>query len=178
MRKISRTFKFVLRFGSFFTQISTLIFLIGMILSLRSISGNVNEILFAITAIIVGIILLWVSLVRANQKIRLIESGKVAKGNFKQWKNSFISRNNQVLVYLIYSFTDDRRKKREAYALSSSTNGVETAHIYYNGDHCVVLEYLPGSPRLNNNKELEISVISTIFRLIFICLFSLGIAST
>lgn len=178
MNKTSSSFKFVQRFGTIFSQISFIGTLTGLVILLRGVSGHSNDIAIAVTFLIVGPSLLSISILIANKKIEIVENGKMTLGTYKEWRNSFITKNNQVLVYLIYTYLDDKRKKKEAYTLSGSTNAREKTHIFYINEDNVILEYLPGSPEFNERKEIDINIIPTIIKYIILltigCFFSIG----
>lgn len=152
MRHLPTTLKFKIRLGSRFTKISLSIVAVGIVILYLSLNGDLNLLPVAVAALLTGGALFWISIVRANKKINLIQTGHVAKGKYKEWKNSFISYNNTSLVYLVYTFFNQRKKIRYVYVLSSNTDAVDEVTVFYNGEDSLVLEYLPGKPQFIDNE--------------------------
>lgn len=152
MRHLPTKLKFKIRLGSRFTKMSFMVVAVGIVILFLSLSRDLNSLPVAVVALLTGGALFCISIVRANKKINLIQTGHVAKGKFKEWKNSFISHNNTSLVYLVYTFFDQRKKIRHVYVLSSHTEAIDEVTVFYNGEDSLVLEYLPGRPRFINNE--------------------------
>lgn len=152
MRPLSKTLKFKIRFGTRFTKMSLMIVAAGFVVLLLSLNRDLNSLPVAVALLFTGGALIYISIVRAKKKILLIQTGLVARGTYKEWKNSFILYNNTNLVYLIYTFYDLRKKQRNVYVLSASTDAREEVTVFYNEDASLALEYLPGKPQFNKNE--------------------------
>ncbi|WP_308637558.1 hypothetical protein [Paenibacillus silvisoli] len=150
MRKLPKSLVFNIRFGSKMTKLSSVLCLLGVCLTIYNSPGHPEGITLSAALAVFGVI----SLKLADGKIKLIEQGLRATGRFKEWKNSFISYNNQVLVYLCYSYTDKRGKRKEARTLSASTSGLEKVNVFFKDEDCTILEYLPGEPSINQENEI------------------------
>ncbi len=146
MRKIPSAKKFKIRLGTRFTKISLFLSLIGAALFTVSLSKDVHSLPAAVAILLIGVVLTAISQIRANNIIRLIQTGRIASGTFKEWRNSFIIYSNSAMVYLIYTYRDHEREKREVAVLSSSTKAREEVTVIYDEENSVVLEHLPGQP--------------------------------
>lgn len=151
MRHLPTKLKFKIGLGSRFTKMSLSIVAVGIVILFLSLN-DLNLLPVTVAALLTGGALFWISIVRANKKINLIQTGHVAKGKYKEWKNSFISFNNASLVYLVYTFFDQRKKIRHVYVLSSHTDAIDEVTVFYNEEDSLVLEYLPGKPQFIDNE--------------------------
>ncbi|SDX31720.1 hypothetical protein [Paenibacillus sp. CF384] len=177
MRNIPNALKFAVRYGSRMMKISFILCLAGVYLTVYNIPGNPEGVALSAALLFFGCVLSYVSLVRANRKINLLESGHQAVGTFQEWKNSFITYNNGTLVFLCYSYVDMRRKKQEARTLSTSADGLERTNVFYDEEDSTILEYLPGKPSINSQNEFEVgSRIPTL--LFYAAVFLVSLAAT
>lgn len=154
MRNISKTILFSIRFGTRFTKIALLITFAGLIISVISIPNNVSLLPTAVAFLMVGSALIAVSIIRANRIIKLIQTGELARGRFKECRNSFIIYNNSSLVFLTFAYHDNKNRKKEVSVLSPSREALDEVTIFYSDEESVVLEYLPGSPYINQLNEI------------------------
>ncbi|MDG0808042.1 hypothetical protein [Cohnella rhizosphaerae] len=92
---------------------SLMIVAAGFVVLLLSLNRDLNSLPVAVALLFTGGALIYISIVRAKKKILLIQTGLVARGTYKEWKNSFILYNNTNLVYLIYTFYDLRKKAKK-----------------------------------------------------------------
>ncbi|WP_143111669.1 hypothetical protein [Paenibacillus sp. BC26] len=125
-----------------------LVICVGIFALIHSIFKDIEVLPIAVAFLLAGITLLAVSIQIANKKIKLIQTGYLTKGTYKEWKNSFIIFNNSSLVFLIYTYFN-HRKLKEASVLSSNINALKEVTIIYNDDESLILEYLPGRPEVN-----------------------------
>ncbi|MHA7966749.1 hypothetical protein ACX93W_21800 [Paenibacillus sp. CAU 1782] len=148
MRVIPKSKLWSIRLGTRFAKISAVVSLLGAVLIAISIHGYTNILPAAVAILIVGIALFSISIIRANAIINVVQTGQVARGAFKEYRNSFMIYNDRALMFLIYTYFDNRKKK-EISVLSPGTKALNEATVIYNGDKSVVLEYLPGKLQLN-----------------------------
>jgi hypothetical protein len=171
MRITSKSFKFVIRFGTMFSQVSCIILILGIVLFFNGLRDQTDIFPIAVALLLIGSSLLYISVLLSNKKLKLLEKGKLTIGTYKEWRNSFFIRNNQALVYLIYTYFDDKHKKKETYTLSTSTEGHEKVHIFYNDRESFILEYLPGTPNfVEEQNKFEINLAPTIVRYMILLL--------
>ncbi|MFC3801464.1 hypothetical protein [Cohnella sp. GCM10012308] len=131
---------------------SLLIVAVGVVVLFLSLDNDLSSLTTAVALLLTGGALVYISIVRANKKLILIQTGYMAKGTYKEWKKSYITYNENNLVYLVYSYVDRSKKKRNVYVLSSSTDAMDEVTVFYNEDDSVVLEYLPGRPHFKDNE--------------------------
>ncbi|NBD25400.1 hypothetical protein [Paenibacillus glycinis] len=155
MRTISKFRIWTIRLGSRFTRFSAVVALIGFITLAYAVARDITALPAVVAILLTGLMLMAVSIVRANKKIRLIQTGLQTKGSFKGWSNSFITFNNSNLVFLVYTYRDRKRKQKEASVLSTSTDGLPEVTVFYDEADSVILEYLPGKPGINEKNEIR-----------------------
>lgn len=155
MRTISKFRIWTIRLGSRFTRLSAAVACMGLIMLAYSITKNINALPAVVAILLTGLTLMAVSIVRANKKIKLLQTGAQTKGIFKEWSNSFITVNNRNLVFLVYTYRDRKRRKKEVSVLSANTDGLPEVTVFYDEADSVILEYLPGKPGINEKNEIR-----------------------
>lgn len=96
MRPLSKMLKLKVRLGTRFTKMSLLVVAVGMFVLIYSLQSDLNMLPVAAALLLVGGALVYISIVRANKKLALVQTGNMAKGSYQEWRNSFSMYNGRV----------------------------------------------------------------------------------